>query len=310
MVSDHLQSPKIIIAEKANYMLKINKSIIPKWIIHHAYYSNHETTLPYLRLILTLFDIRPNLIKEKYFIKKDKSEKYPNFVGHIHIPKTGGTYVNSLKSFIPYVNLSHVVSRKNRSDKYCPIGLTAIRERKLKSFYLFSIVRNPLNFIISYYHHVKGFEKLVNPYHYDFLAAQKGFNYLVNTIINRTDKWPSRKFLFPQLFNQEGKCIVDWINRTEQLDYDLSKFCNYFGQTFSPEKKKRVSPKTKYPEQYYSDKLYDSVLKIYHREMLIFGYNGFQTDVPKIKLKPLMKDNISYNYLKDEIFINDQQINR
>jgi hypothetical protein len=183
------------------------------------------------------------------------------------------------------------------ADKRCPIGLVVTRESWLKkTSFVFANVRNPLNFLVSYYHHVVDGYGYINTYHYDFAAGQRGFDYLVRTILDREDKWPSRKFLFLQFFDSQGRCLVDWINRTECLDCDLEIMCSKFHIKFVPGEPRRVFKKTQSPKQYFSDALAQSVMCVYSREMNLFGYSGFDVATPRVSLKPLNKDLLSYDY--------------
>jgi hypothetical protein len=269
-----------------------------KWMIHRAIYSDKKRSMPWLRLIFDKFDIKPNLyIKKRELLKHYRETDIP-LIGHIHVPKTGGTYTSSLQNVLPHINFSHVLVRNDRSDKYCPVGFTPIAPKKVNGFYLFSNVRNPLTFLISYYHHVKGFVGYKNPNHWDYEYAQQGFDYLVKIVLNRTDKWPGRKFLFPQLFDQEGICIIDRINRTETLDEDLKSLCKEFGLEFKSKERKRVAPKKKTPEEYYSNVLYDEVVNVYSREMQMFGYEGFDLQTNEYQSKNNFT--LIYDYARDE----------
>jgi hypothetical protein len=293
----------MIIGNNKRVLSEKNSHIIPKWIIHHVFYSSEKRTLPYMRLLFCMFDFRPNLIKERFLFRRRQQKENIPLIGHIHVPKTGGTYTNSLQETLPHINFSHVLVRSTQADYSCPVGLTTIKKNKLNSFFLFSTVRNPLSFFVSYYHHAQGFGNYVNRNHYDYAAAQKGFDYLMQTIMNRSDKWPSRKFVFPQLFDQDGKCIIDWVNRNETLDADLNALCEYFGLNFSPGSKQRVSPKNKRWEEYYSDKLLHEVSLLYSREMKLFGYSGPDVVMPYIQTMPMQKARVTYKYVPDELVI-------
>ncbi len=288
------------IKEKSFMKKQVLSKVFPEWMLYHAFYSTEKRTYPYFRLFLDYFDIRPRLVINKFKTARIAKKMRLPLIGFIHVPKTGGSYTTSSENFLPHINFSHAVIRKNLSDKFCPVGLVAIKEIKINNCYIFSIIRNPLNFLVSYYHHVKGFEKHYNKYHYDYQYVQNGFENLIRTILNRTDKWPSRKFLFPQLFDQDGNCIINWINRNEMLDTDLLEMCNKFGYKFVPGEKQRVSPKKNITD-YYTAELIDLVSSVFSREMKLFGYNKFNLIDPLIKLRPFDKNKIQYNYIEDKL---------
>ena len=215
---------------------------VPDWLVYHAFYADIGARQPYLRIAAGLFDLRPKLALAKHRLQRRLQAGELPPIGHLHIPKTAGTYTQSLQGLLPHINFAHVVSRTDRSDRLTPVGLTPIRPDKLAEYFLFTNVRNPLTHLVSYYHHTKGYPGFVNPNHYDYDLAQSGFEALVRAVIGREDRWPSRRFLFPQLFDQSGRCIVKWINRTDRLDADIGKFAGYFDLTFDPQERRRVSP--------------------------------------------------------------------
>ena len=128
----------------------------------------------------------------------------------IHIPKTGGTYLSQdettrnpvLKGFR---RLGHVYV----VNRYClnvyPFGKEpGLFKEKVTKFsinksFVITIVRNPFSWLVSYLAHAGGFNpKYRDTKHYDYLAAHNGFDYLVKSVVNRENIWPSRKFLFCQ----------------------------------------------------------------------------------------------------------------
>tara|TARA_B110000027_G_C16092081_1_gene288964 strand:- start:988 stop:1587 length:600 start_codon:yes stop_codon:yes gene_type:complete len=193
--------------------------------------------------------------------------------------------------------------RENLDDRHVPVGLMATRFKPSSHHVLFATVRNPITFFRSYYHHVLGHGEYHNHGHYDYKASTKGFGYLMESIMNRDDKWPSRKFLFPQLFDQSGRLVVDWINRNESLDEDMSMFANSLGYKFLAQAPKRAAP-VKELMHYYSDSLMDEVLQTYRREFELFGYsdNSAKKVVSSILLhRDVSQINMSYDYLSDSI---------
>jgi len=281
--------------------------MIYRWLKHNAFSANQSRPFqlriifPWLKIIFGYFDLRPNLKKAKIkLFKKAKGSNLPK-IGYIHVPKTGGSYVASLESDFPHISFSHVVVRTDRSDKWCPIGLTPIHPKKIEGYYIFATVRNPLLMLISYYHHVLGNEGFNKSKHlYDYDVANKGFEHFVNTIITREDKWPSKKFLFPNLFDQEGRIVVDWVNRNETLDLDLKKLLNRFDLQHQIKERKRVAKK-RVNNEYYSKELLEKVCKVYAREMKIFGYDGYKIIDPLAELKNFKSSNIKYLYSEDKV---------
>jgi hypothetical protein len=143
----------------------------------------------------------------------------------------------------------------------------------VKDRFIFTNVRNIYSWLVSYLEHAAGWtKKYRNTDHYDYKIAQKGFDYLINTIANREYPWPCRKFIFFQIFASNGDLVVDWINRKESLDYDLSQMAKYAGLNYRAKEKKRVGVHKDY-RHYYDDSIIELVEDIWGRELALFGYN-------------------------------------
>lgn len=279
---------------------------VPKWLLESAVYGNEKQRFAWIRIFFGLLDIRPRLLWNifKLNVKRIASRGRGNkVIGHLHTPKTAGTYMHSLQEVCPHVHYTHMVIRKDRSDKYCPVGFSPISSCYVKDVELFSNVRNPLLLLSSYYYHSKGYAELVNTKGHDYDLAQKGFEHFVEGILSRDNLWPSRKFLFPNLFDQSGKCIVSWLNRVENLDADLADMGRHYNFNYQPQSKKRESEKDKKPEALYPDWLLEKVKANYSREMSLFGYDGFSVVEPMVDLRSDDLMRMSYNYASDEFYL-------
>ncbi len=271
-----------------------------KWARYHAFQSDGKRKGGHLRFLMDKYDVHPTrkfkLLKATIYSKRC-NKKIPVF---IHIPKTGGTYISSLFPKQAFIPLSHSLLRENLSDEQIPVGLTGTRFRPSKSHFLFTTVRNPITFFRSYYHHVIGHGRWYNTDHYDYHIAKKGFEYMLQSIMNRDDKWPSRKFLFPQLFDQSGRLIVNWVNKNESLDEDLCELANFLGYEFRKGPKKRSAP-VKAIEDYYTKGLMNQVCETYKREFLLFGYIASK-DISLI-YRNVRQNNLNYDFRKDCLYM-------
>ena len=109
-----------------------------KWLSHVIHNSKSNLSLyeKSYRYIIDATDINPGIILNKIrLIQNCKHQTIPK-IGHIHIPKTGGTYSNTIRDSMPHVNFTHIVLRRNRSDKYCPIGLQPTNPRNVKDYFI------------------------------------------------------------------------------------------------------------------------------------------------------------------------------
>jgi hypothetical protein len=209
----------------------------------------------------------------------------------VHIPKTGGTYVtqseNSNRAVIfPIRNLGHSTlvdpDWEMLRDVPPPFGeAQAIPRACVDGRVVFSNVRNIFSLFVSYLHHAAGrIEKYRNPHHYDFAAANRGFDYLLKTIADRDLIWPSRKFVHYQLFAQpSGAPMVGWLNCTASLDQHLHEMAHAFGLGYRHGEPQRVGPPGDY-RRYYTDGLADLVYRTWKREIDLFG---FEFDEPSAR---------------------------
>ncbi len=273
-----------------------------EWAIYYVYRSNSKNSGGRLRYWMDRLDVHPRRTLKfmgARLYSMVTGKKIPTFV---HIPKTGGTYVSSCFPSNGFVTLNHMLLREDLTDQYIPKGLMGTKWKSTSKYVLFSTVRNPLTFFRSYYHHVIGHGQYHNHDHYDFKTAQKGFEYLLQTILDRDDVWPCRKFLYPQLFDQSGRLIVSWINRNENLDNDMKCFAEKIGYPYLPGEKKRVAP-VKDLKEYYSESLMEMVREVYTREFEVFGYNTFGTEQTGILYRDVSSLEVYYYYKNDKFHI-------
>ncbi len=259
-----------------------------------------------------------NRFRKKINTKLYRSNK-PN-LAYLHIPKTGGTYIKQSESGntpvicpIAYLGHAYVVNKFG-----VPNPIYALRnakeeqfvflEKDLEEFFLASTVRNIFSWLVSYFFHAGGkASKYLNTEHYDYLLANKGFDYFIKKIAERDTIWPNRKFIFAQLFADNGKLIVDWINRTETLDSDLEKLATIYGVHYTQENKQRVGHRTDY-RSYYTEALTQLVFDTWGRELTLFGYE-FDKIQPSLKvlyqaISEEQKENTSYFWNTDKFVPN------
>ena len=278
-----------------------------KWLHHYAFNSKQKNYFSFLKIFLLYFDIRPKLFINSLCIALLSRRKNISKIGFVHIPKNAGTYINSLKTQFPFLNFNHVLGRDDRSDKFCPVGLTPIKINKLKNYFLFSSIRNPFSFFVSYYHHVIGNPGHENLNHYDYKVAIQGFEPFLKSITNRNDKWPSRKFLFPQLFDQGQFPVIDYLIRNETIHADLESLFALYNCTYIKKEKQRAAVKNEL-SYYYSQELIDLVNDIYSRELFLFGYTFDSYALPELNLKDFKLNNVRYCYESDTIFLNGKEL--
>ena len=193
-----------------------------------------------------------------------KINKNYNKLAYIHIPKTGGSYLGQLESNLKsvlsstyFLGHSYVIDKVGVPNPiYYPRDLKHSKKNvillgAIERYLVVSTVRNIFDWLVSYAGHAGGWTpRYRNPEHYDFKAANKSFDFLVKTIANREDLWPSRKFIHCQLFCSNGQLVSDWINRMESLDDDLAALAAMAEVTHNPITKQRVGKRRDYRQNY------------------------------------------------------------
>lgn len=247
--------------------------------------------------------------------KRRKLSKYGELYVFSHIPKTAGNYVNAVTNNIPLINISHCVPRKTIWTNTIPIGLSYINEKKLanidKSVFI-TVVREPESFFASYWNHASGSNSLdyalkyQNNSHYDFVLSGMGVRAFLEEIINRQGYFPSKNFLFPQLFNSRGECIIDLVFFQSNLEDQLKNYFNNKGYTLSNSSKKRRSPNNdtlKFEITSFREKLKE----IYSREYFMFKFDkNSSINVPM----SIEKADWNYDYSSDTLYYKNKIVER
>jgi len=194
----------------------------------------------------------------------------------IHVPKTGGTSA-SQSPLIQSLNHTSIVDKPGQSNPLYggPRSKNVVTFiDRLKGWRVTGIVRNPYIWLVSYAGFAGCFKKMGHYQHYDYPHAKKGFEYLVKTIMNREEPWPSRKFIFTQFWSQpSGQFVLDHVFHTEQLDQELiTYFKQKHNKHYKPAARKQIGQHKPY-RTYYNDKLVEEVFKAWRREFKIFGYD-------------------------------------
>jgi len=236
----------------------------------------------------------------------------------LHIPKTGGSYVHQGKPITPIINLGHKNILDNPNDfdifenplyykdfqnkervRKNHLGISA---QSIQNKFIFSNIRNIFKWLVSFAGHIGCWNAKhnVGSMHYDYKYAQKGFDYYIKTIANRTFPYPSKKFLFTQLFSSQGSFIVDWLNYTDTLDNDLKSLAKFKNLKYAKKNKRRVGNNKDY-RMYYTSDLIDLVYKTWDREIKLYNFDFDNNKQHSNKLSHLIKQpKLKYTWIDDK----------
>jgi len=238
----------------------------------------------------------------------------------LHVPKSGGTYQAQLEtSKHPVISPLKYLGHSDVVDEDGDVNLTylqhdqqhardsVIARRDIRRYYMVSSVRNLFDWFVSYAGHAGAWNsRYQSSEHYDYENAQRGFDYLLKTIADREDQWPSRKFVHCQLFSSGGDLVVDWLNRTNSLDDDLQILARRRGLSFRKMQRQRVGGISDY-RQHYSDPLVELVYSTWKRAIELFGFSyhlDSSTDgVLGLEISPQQKASIKYRWHDDRLDI-------
>ena len=175
----------------------------------------------------------------------------------IRIPKTASSSMKRV--LLPYMQKGYSIRVRYRDIKSLKNLVCA--KCMLGHYYKFTFVRNPFERIVSYYEFNKGVYKRNNkpwPYReFKEFVFEKGYWWQF-----RQHEW---------LVNKNGKPIVNFIGRFENIKEDWLKLCNNLGIEPKP---LPVINKTKHRpyQEYYNNELRDFVTDVVKRDLELFDY--------------------------------------
>ena len=195
----------------------------------------------------------------------------------LHVPKVGGNYIGATLEGIDYTG-NHFVYidkeyLKQPSFPPKPAGVNklwfnfaeedieiAVKSKQL----VFGSVRNPFDWLVSYWHVIPDGRGTNN------------FSVFIKTIADRIETWPSKKLIFFPFFANDGRFLLDFVIRQESLDDDLNWLCSRFkGLKYKKSERVKVSANREFKDyrKYYSTELIDIVNKTWKRELDLYGYS-------------------------------------
>jgi len=203
----------------------------------------------------------------------------------VHIAKTGGTSVRAALSPYRWRDPAYypmwLCSKISRMTGH-RIGVKFPRHAKViaaqemlpreyfNDLFKFVFVRNPWDLQISSFHHIRRERPQLLQGMTDFseflrwkLDPSRPWQYHVDTSIEKQSDY---------VVDLDGKVIVDYIGRYENLQNDFNHICNSIGiATFDLPHKRKAIDRQDY-RQYYTDETHAMVADYFRRDIELFGY--------------------------------------
>jgi len=196
---------------------------------------------------------------------------------YVHVPKTAGSSIQR-STYVFSTSIGHrwIEREPTEEDRYYSAWVAPnilIRKEVLDKRFLFSNTRHLLPLLVSFYEHCRrGF---ASPTMIGLVQAarQEPFGDFIRRIAGQDTPWISRRFIFAPFFDRSsGQFLIDWVNRTEQVDDDLPKMCEI--RRFPYRGVGRLNKEVdKDWRVYYDDALIDLAWKTWAREVALFGYD-------------------------------------
>ncbi len=203
----------------------------------------------------------------------------------VHIAKTGGTSVRAVLSrkimADPYrfpmwicSKLSHMTGHKLGSKFPRHAKVVAAKEMLPREFFdglfKFAFVRNPWDLQVSSFHHIKRERPhLLNGYD-DFnsfmkykLDPERPYQYHIDTSIELQSDY---------LIDLQGKVVVDFVGRYENLKDDFDHVCRTIGISCTLPHRRKATDRKKDFRSYYDDETAELVAKHFSKDIELLGY--------------------------------------
>lgn len=183
---------------------------------------------------------------------------------YVHIPKCAG--VSLTKAIYGNLAFGHVTVKKY---------MTIFSVNDMKNMFLFSIVRNPWDRLVSAYFFLKkgGFNDVDRLWFENNLSRYESFDEFVNKWVNSTNIWTFEHFK-PQYYYVYlgGQLVVNRVYRFEELELAIKDLeVRLKRKIFLKHKNKNEFRDSDY-KSYYNDTTREIVAKVYSKDIRYFNY--------------------------------------
>lgn len=195
----------------------------------------------------------------------------------IHIPKTSGQSAKSDKRVIYQGHRFLRDNVKNNAPDQRYFEDTVMPKHIIPQSkpFIFTIVRNPFDLLVSYYEHVGRKYGATGWAGCNEFHNFKSFEQFIRAYCNPKYEWHIpllQRMLFSQLFDNKGNCVPNLIIKLEHREAGIKALAKHTGITLSSKRVNTNSSKPHYTS-YYSPELRRLVEQKCSYELDLFGYN-------------------------------------
>ena len=205
---------------------------------------------------------------------------------YVHIPKTGGT---SIEKIFYEILHKEKPSMTSRSDFEYFLGwdgehklwmqhatmqqINDLYEKDVSEYFKFAFVRNPYERAVSDWKFLRGRsnKKWRSKTFLKYLNCDGYFKRMLSDKKNKSTRIDHTYSQFDFLYSKDGKCLVDFIGKFENLQEDFNTICDKMGiarKTLPYSKKQKYKNYT----EYYDDETREIVAEKYAKDIEYFGY--------------------------------------
>ena len=204
----------------------------------------------------------------------------------VHIPKTAGSSIErvlypplSRKSLaISAMSDTNLFAGWNEEHKFWMHHATMQQindfyEKDVSEYFKFAFVRNPYERAVSDWKFLRGSsnKKWRSKTFLKYLNCDGYFKRMLSGEKNKSTRIDHIYRQYDFLYSKDGKCLVDFIGKFENLQVDFNTICDKIG---IPRKTLPYAKKQKYKHytEYYDDETREIVAEKYANDIKYFGY--------------------------------------
>ncbi len=220
-----------------------------------------------------------NITPSFYFIEERKKIAYLN---------NSKVACSSIKASLYSITIDNKIDDDGFNKAKLSLGKRVPASTRFDNYFKFTFVRNPFERIFSCY-----FDKVLNPkkklyfyrdYLFGYIKEGESFDSFVRKISNLPDKYSDGHFKSQySLIHRNGKTLVDFIGKMENISEDFSHLVNTYDLDQLPHYNKTESAQKPRSIDYFSRELVDLVYQRYRNDFDLWYPDAYQVMLTKLE---------------------------